>query len=170
MNQSFQGSGFVIELPAEVLDASSYVFVKPDPSPAPATLRISPTPVDAIPADLQGDLEAALTTEAASIPALSVQQISTNKRDNWTYGFVTLAWEFDELKINERRIYLYIDDEPLRHFVFTIQAMADQFEDAMSYFSESLRSFAPNDDQFFASPAAASLDVDQDQELDEEQT
>lgn len=152
MPTSFQGSGFELELPDEVINASSYVFIRPDPSAVPASLRINPISTDTIPSDLQSDLESLLHTEAETSEQLTVLQISTNARENWTYGFATLAWQFGETEIRERRIYLYIDDNPIRHFIFTIQALADEFDDAVAYFNEGIRTFNPNELQLFAAP------------------
>lgn len=144
---AFQGSGFAISLPVGVLDGSSYTFVKDDPSPIPPMLRISCARADAIPADMARFLTDTCAAEAAANPSLEILTSTTHRRDAWHYGTVRLSWGKGPQALHEQRIYLFVDEPVVRRFVITVTAGEADFEAALRYFRDTIRSFSPNEQQ-----------------------
>jgi hypothetical protein len=149
----YQGAGFSIELPDDIADASSFVFVRDDQSDSPPTLRITLQPVAEAPADMGSYLRDLLHKECARVPGLELVDTSVNSRDNWLYGIATLAWGQEIYSLRERRIYLFVADERPRHFVLSVTAPGNAFDEANLYFAGAIRSFMPNEVQNFVAQA-----------------
>lgn len=144
---TFQGSGFAIQLPEDVLDGSSYTFVKNDEAPVPPMLRITGARADAVPADMDRYLSDTCAAELAVNRNLEILSIFSHRRDSWHYGIVRLSWGGGPHGLREQRIYLFVEEPVVRRFVITVTASEANFEGALEYFREAVRSFTPNDVQ-----------------------
>jgi hypothetical protein len=146
--QSFQGSGFSVELPDDATDASSYCFVFPDTgefSPS-LTIRRDPSPDDL---DLNAyveDLTQAL--EGSSENLIIVNEIS-GKHGFWTYIISIIEWGPDESRVRQKRTFMKVPGEIPRLFTLTGTDLAENFDKSEPLFNQVIKSFKPNDIQEF---------------------
>jgi hypothetical protein len=143
----FQGGGFALDLPDGLVDASAYVFVANDESSSPPMLQITHRLVSKVPEDVGEYMQELLDQEQQAAPMLEIEETSVNQRDTWTYGIATLSWGPEPESLKERRIYLFVDEQPCRLFILAVKAPSVGFDAGNSLFADALRSFAPNDVQ-----------------------
>ena len=144
---NFQGGGFQLDLPDDIVDASSYVFVQDDGSDSPPILRVTSQVVEDIPEDIDAYVAQRIQAERDASSILQLLEASSNKRDNWLYGIATVAWGDEPSALKERRIYLFVDETPARLFNLSITAPTPAFDEGVAYFAGAIRSFLPNDVQ-----------------------
>lgn len=144
---NFQGGGFQLDLPEDVVDASSYVFVKDDGSVTPPILRVTSHMVEEMPEDIDIWVAQRIQTEKEASAILELLEASSNKRNNWLYGVATVVWGGEPGALKERRVYLFVDEKPVRFFNLSITAPTPIFAESVAYFAGAIRSFLPNDVQ-----------------------
>ena len=144
---TFQGTGFLLDLPEDTIDASTYFFVRNDGSSNPPTLRVTAQAIIEIPPDIDAHITMVLKEELAVAPDLILIDKTVNQRNDWIYCVVTLAWGTDLTSPRQRRIYLYVDGQPTRLFTLVLTSTNEDFGDATAYFADTIRSFNPNDIQ-----------------------
>jgi hypothetical protein len=146
--QSFQGSGFSVELPDDATDASSYCFVFPEAgefSPN-LTIRREQSPDDL---DLNAyvkDLTEALDESSENL--IIVNEIS-GKHGFWTYIISIIEWGPDESRVRQKRTFMHVPGEVPRVFTLTGTDLAGNFEKSEVIFNQVIKSFKPNDIQAF---------------------
>lgn len=146
--QSFQGSGFSVNLPDDAMDASSYCFMFPNAGEFSPNLTIrSERPPDELNLDdYVKQQREALETGVENF--ILVNEIS-GKRDFWTYVVSIIEWGPDESRIRQKQLHVYVPGEKPRLFILTGTDLAANFEQSDAIFNEVIRSFTPNDIQAF---------------------
>jgi hypothetical protein len=146
--QSFQGSGFSVDLPEDASDASSYCFLFPNAGEyAPnLTIRYEQPPDEFDLNEYVDEQRQALETSVENF--IVVNEIS-NKRDFWTYVISIIEWGPDEARIRQKRTYVHVPGEKTRLFILTGTDLAANFEQSDVIFNQIIRSFKPNDIQVF---------------------
>ncbi len=146
--QSFQGSGFSVDLPEDATDASSYCFTFPDAGEYSPNLTIRvERPPDEL--DLNAYVNEQRQALETSVENFSVVNEISNKRGSWTYVISIIEWGPDESRIRQKQTYVYVPDEIPRLFTLTGTDLADNFKQSEVLFNQVIKSFTPNDIQAF---------------------
>ena len=146
--QSFQGSGFSVDLPEDATDASSYCFLFPDAGEYAPNLTIRcERPPDEL--DLNAYVNEQRQALETSVENLSVVNEISNKRGSWTYIVSIIEWGPDESRIRQKQTYVYVSEEIPRLFTLTGTDLAANFKQSEVLFNQVIKSFTPNDIQAF---------------------
>ncbi len=142
--QSFQGSGFSVELPDDATDATSYCFVFPDAgkfSPN-LTIRSEQSPDDL---DLKAYVDEQTQALETSVENFVVVNEISNKHGFWTYIISIIEWGPEESRIRQKRTFMHVPGEIPRLFTLTGTDLASNFENSEVVFNQVIKSFTPND-------------------------
>ena len=144
--QSFQGSGFSVELPDDATDATAYCFVFPDSgeySPN-LTIRSERSPDDL---DLKTYVNEQTQALETSVENFVVVNEISNKHGFWTYIISIIEWGPEESRIRQKRTFMHVPGEIPRLFTLTGTDLASNFEKSEVIFNQVIKSFKPNDIQ-----------------------
>lgn len=146
--QSFQGSGFSVELPDDAIDASSYCFTFPNAGDyAPnLTIRIE-RPQDE--PDLKAYVAAQRAVIEVTVESFSLINEINGKKDFWTYVISIVEWGPDDTRIRQKQAYIYVPGESPKLYMLTGTDLAANFEQSDAIFNQVIKSFTPNDIQVF---------------------
>jgi len=146
--QSFQGSGFSVELPDDASDASSYCFLFPNAGEYAPNLTIRcEQPPDEL--DLNGYVKETRQALEASVDNFTVVNEISNTRGSWVYVVSIVEWGPDESRIRQKQTYVHVLGEVPRLFTLTGTDLAANFAQSDALFNQVMKSFTPNDIQVF---------------------
>jgi hypothetical protein len=146
--QSYQGSGFSVELPVDAIDASSFCFVFPSAGElAPnLTVRIERPQGEF---DLGAYVQEQRQAFESGVENFVVVNEISSKRDFWTYVISIVEWGPDESRLRQKQTYIHVPGEKPRLFILTGTDLASNFEQSDPIFNQVIRSFTPNDIQAY---------------------
>jgi hypothetical protein len=146
--QTFQGSGFSIELPDDATDASSYCFVFPNAGEFPPNLTIRcERPPEVL--DLDAYVKEQRQALETSVENFDLVNEISSKHDFWTYVVNITEWGPDNSRMRQKQMYVYVPGEKPRLFIMIGTDLAANFERSDDLFNQVIRSFKPNDIQAF---------------------
>ena len=144
----FQGSGFSVELPEEVMDASSYCFSFPEAGEFSPHLTIKFEQQTDKP-DLNAYVSKQRVALRAGVENFSVISELSKSRGSWDYVISVIEWGPDESRTRQKQFFVYVPGEIPRLFTLTGTDLAANFERSESLFDQVIRTFKPNDIQAF---------------------
>ena len=145
---SFQGSGFSIELPEDVIDASSYCFSFPEAGEFSPILMIKcERQQDEL--DLSAYVNEQRDAIRASVENFTVISEMSKSRGAWDYVISVTEWGPDESRTRQKQLFVYVPGEIPRLFTLTGTDFAANFENSEPLFDQIIRTFKPNDIQAF---------------------
>jgi len=146
--QSFQGSGFSVDLPDDAADASSFCFVFPNAGELPPNLTIRcERPPDEL--DLDEYVQEQRQAFETSVENFELVNEISSKHDFWTYVVSITEWGPDESRLRQKQMYVYVPGEKPRLFIMIGNDLAANSEQSDDLFNQVIRSFKPNDIQAF---------------------
>ena len=142
----FQGSGFTLELPPEVQDASSYCFVFSELGEMPPNLTVQFELGEGV--DMQDRRTQVIERVQKNFPNVVVRvQDEVRSREDWEYFTVVAEFGEDQNRVCQKQLHLRIAQPKPTVYVFSGTDFAGNFATFEPFFDAVVRSFQPNEVQ-----------------------
>ena len=142
----FQGSGFSVELPDGVHDASVYTFAYPKAGAHPPSIIVRFEPADEIDlAERMAEVHASLL-ENYPQPSLDTSG-ETLRRGEWQYFTHVLEFGGDELRLTQKEVYILVPAPDRTLYVLSGIDRSDNFKSFEPIYDNFVRTFQPNEIQ-----------------------
>ncbi|MEJ1356161.1 MAG: DcrB-related protein [Candidatus Sedimenticola sp. (ex Thyasira tokunagai)] len=139
----FQGSGFVIDVPEECVDASVYTFAFPEKGGYAANLMVRfEAVVGAF--DLQKYVKEQLDGLQQKVEEFKLVSQAAGKRGTSDGVMSVYEWGKEPARIRQKQVVLFVPGEQPRKYILTATDLASQSANSDPLFDQMLRSFEIN--------------------------
>ncbi|MES9899890.1 MAG: DcrB-related protein [Sedimenticola sp.] len=140
---NIQGSGFVIDVPEECIDASVYTFAFPEKGGYAANLMVRfEAVVGAF--DLQKYVEEQLDGLQQKVEEFKLVSQAAGKRGAFDGVMSIYEWGKEPARIRQKQVVLFVPGEQPRKYILTTTDLASQSANSDPLFDQMLRSFEIN--------------------------